>query len=62
MKQILAECLNQTIRFKLKEGVGHTFAVSEVKAEYESYRKQLAYNSKYKIVEERIIGISCKVG
>ena len=56
MKRIKSACLNQTVHFQLKEDVSHNIAVSEVKAEYESYKKLLERNrTQYKIVEEKTI-------
>ena len=53
MKRIQSACLNQTIHFQMKEEMEHELAVSEVRAEYEQYRKTLDKKRvKYQIVEE----------
>ena len=53
MKRIQSACLNQTIHFLMKEEMEHELAVSEVRAEYEQYRKTLDKKRvKYQIVEE----------
>ena len=51
MKRIQSACLNQTIHFQMKEEMEHELAVSEVRAEYEQYRKTLDKKRvKYQIV------------
>lgn len=54
MKRIQSACLNQTIHFQLKDGVGRDFAVKEVQKEYENYKKMLSRNcTQHKIVDEK---------
>jgi len=42
MKRVIAACLFQTLHFQLKEGIPHTEAVRQVKAEVEHYKAGLA--------------------
>ncbi len=57
MKRIQSACLEQTLHFQLKEGLDHDFAVSEVQAEYEKYKRQLERAKvRYKIIEETVQG------
>lgn len=53
MKRIKSACLEQTIHFMLKDGMGSAMAKKEVQQEYEKYKIQLEHNrTKYKILEE----------
>lgn len=53
MKRIKSACLEQTIHFMLKDGIGSAMAKKEVQQEYEKYKIQLDHNrTKYKIIEE----------
>ena len=53
MKRVKAACICQTLHFMLKEDVGHDYAVTLAKQEFEQYKKGLERNrTKYKIIEE----------
>ena len=53
MKRIQYACLNQTIHFKLKDGIEQGSAVREVQSEYENYKRTLERNNtKYRIISE----------
>lgn len=54
MKRIQSACLNQTIHFQSKDDMPRETVVRDVKAEYESYKKQLdRKNTKYRIIDEQ---------
>ena len=53
MKRIQYACLNQTIHFKLKDGIEQRLAAEEVQSEYENYKRTLERNNiKYRIISE----------
>ena len=53
MKRIQAACLEQTIRFQLKDGTASEADKQQVRNEYAAYKAQLERNrTLYKIVDE----------
>ena len=55
MKRILAACLQQTVHFKLKDGIAHAAGAKLVAEEYDNYKKTLERTrTKYKILEENV--------
>lgn len=55
MKRIQSAVLHQLIHFQLKEGVPADIAVTEVRNEYEQYKKSLERSrAKYRITEEKV--------
>ena len=53
MKRIQYASLNQTIHFKLKDGIEQRLAAEEVQSEYENYKRTLERNNiKYRIISE----------
>ena len=55
MKRILAACLQQTVHFKLKDGVEPKLGARLVAEEYEAYKKKLDHSRTcYQILEEKL--------
>ena len=53
MKRVKAACITQTLHFKLKEDLGHDYAIQMVKEEVERYKRQLDRSgTKYRILSE----------
>lgn len=53
MKRVKAACICQTLHFMLKEDLGHTFAVQQVREELAQYKRTLERNrTQHKILEE----------
>ena len=53
MKRVKAACICQTLRFMLKDDLGHDYAVKLIKEEVEKYKASLDKNrTQYKIVSE----------
>ena len=53
MKRILAACLQQTVHFKLKDGVDPRLGARLVREEYETYKLRLERSrTRYQILEE----------
>lgn len=53
MKRIKAACLEQTIHFRMKDGLSPELAKRQVRQEYEAYRAQMDRNrTQYKVLEE----------
>ena len=53
MKRILAACLQQTVHFKLKDGVDPQLGARLVREEYETYKLRLERSrTRYQILEE----------
>ena len=53
MKRVKAACICQTLHFRLKEDVGHDYAVKLIKQEVEQYKANLTKNrTQFKIIEE----------
>lgn len=53
MKRIKSACICQTIHFMLKEDLDHDYAVEQVNAEVENYKKGLERTkTRHKILEE----------
>lgn len=56
MKRIQCACLNQTLHFELKEGIGHQEAVAMAQKELENYKACLDRNHiQYYVEEERAL-------
>ena len=56
MKRIKAACICQTLHFKLKENVGHDYALKLVQEEVSHYKQSLERNHiQYKILEENTL-------
>ena len=54
MKRILAACLQQTVHFKLKDGIEPELGAKLVKEEYEGYKLKLERSrTRYQILEEQ---------
>lgn len=53
MRRIKSACLEQTVHFRLKEGVPREIALRLMQEEYQGYLHHMAYRkTRYKILEE----------
>ena len=54
MKRIQYACLEQTLRFMMKDDADPALAAQQIRAEVEHYKNQLDHTrTKYRILEER---------
>ena len=55
MKRIIAACLQQTVHFKLKDGVDPKLGAKLVAEEYEAYKQRMdRTRTLYQILEENV--------